>query len=333
MLPVRAALAFILPILAAGCGGRSLQLTLIDASVQRPSNVAVYFTVDTAEGEPVPGLTAQQFRIYEDGAPVSVLESKQTILNPEVSATHYTLLLIDMSGSVTESGDLPVIVQAAKAFNDRVQNYQKVAIYAFDGSPGIVQISGFGATTGAAERLAAFQARDPSTNLNGAILEALKVLGSQMRSSSTPLMFGTLVVFTDGTDRAQRVTRDQLYKELERSEVDMIAIGVGAEIDGGELRSIGRDGTIATKDRAQIASSFEKAAARIEAFSKRYYLLGYCSPARAGEHVVRVEANVNGKSGAQEYKFNARGFGPNCDPTRPPSFNIKRPQRKIPPGE
>jgi hypothetical protein len=48
----------------AGCAG--LKPRLIDASVQKPSNIAVYFTVDTRDGEPVPGLTAEQFRIYED---------------------------------------------------------------------------------------------------------------------------------------------------------------------------------------------------------------------------------------------------------------------------
>src|SRR5678815_2738752 len=74
-LPLAAAL-----LVLAGCGGR-LQLTMIDASVQRPSNIAVYFTVDTSDGEPVPGLTAESFRIYEDDQPVSILESKQTILN------------------------------------------------------------------------------------------------------------------------------------------------------------------------------------------------------------------------------------------------------------
>jgi hypothetical protein len=103
------------------CGGRGLNLTMIDASVQRPSNVAVYFTVDTAEGEPVPGLNVMAFKIYEDGQPISALESQQTILNPEVSASHFTLLLIDMSGSVTGSGDLPVIVEAAKGFSQRVE--------------------------------------------------------------------------------------------------------------------------------------------------------------------------------------------------------------------
>ncbi len=316
---------------AAGCGGR-LHLTLIDASAQRPSNVAVYFTVDTDDGEPVPGLTADKFRIYEDGSPVSALESKQTILNPEVAAAHYTLLLVDMSGSVTGSGDVPVIVSSVHGFADRLSSVQKVAVYAFDGSPDLQAVAGWSSGEAAAgiDRLQTFKARDPSTNLNGAILEGLKLLHAQMRSSSTPLTFGTLVVFTDGTDRAQRVTRDQLHRQLDVDDLDILVIGVGAEIDDGELRSIGRNGAIVSKDRAKIATSFEKAAARVEAFSKRYYLLGYCSPARAGEHVVRIETSVDGKTGYQEYKFDARGFGPNCDPNRPPAFNVKRPQpRKV----
>jgi len=302
------------------CGGRGLNLTMIDASVQRPSNVAVYFTVDTAEGEPVPGLNVMAFKIYEDGQPISSLESRQTILNPEVSASHFTLLLIDMSGSVTGSGDVPVIVEAAKGFSQRVEKFQKVSIYAFDGSPNIRQLGG-------PDQLSSFSAKDPSTNLNGAIVEGIKVLHQQMSSSSTPLTFGTLVVFTDGTDRAGRVPRDQLYEQLDHAGVDILTIGVGAEIDGGELRSIGKNGSIVNKDRAQISASFEAAAARVEAMSNRYYLLGYCSPARAGKHTVRIETNANGKTGSLEYEFDAKGFGPNCDPNRPPSFNVKRPKR------
>ena len=314
---------------AAGCASKRLQFTMLDASVQRPSNVAVYFTVDTEEGDPVPGLTAEKFKIYEDGSPVSVLESKQTILNPEVAAAHHTLLLIDMSGSVTESGDLPVVVEAAEQFTIKVQAFQKVAVYAFDGSAQIHPIQGFTGGAGAVrgvDKLDGFKARDPSTNLNGAIMEGLNVLERQMGTSGTPLTFGTLVVFTDGTDRAGRVTRDKLYDALDKTNIDVMVIGVGAEIDGGELRAIGRNGAILNKDRAQIASSFQAAAARVEAFTKRYYLLGYCSPARAGKHVVRIETAARGQSGSLEYEFDAKGFGPNCDPNRPPSFNTRRPR-------
>ena len=318
-------------IASAGCAG--LKLQLVDHSVHKPSNVAVYFTVETRNGQPVANLTPQDFKIYEDKQPVSVLESKQTILNPEVAATHFTLLLVDMSGSVAESGDVPVIVQAAQSFADRVQKYQKVAAYAFDGSPEVHEIAGFSTAGSAAAgiaRLATFKPHDPSTNLNGAIIEALKILHRQMAASSTPLTFGTLVVFTDGTDRAQRVPREQLHKELDANDLDILVIGVGSEVDAGELRSIGRSGAILNKDRAQIASSFEAAAARVEAVSKRYYLLGYCSPARAGEHVVRIETKVDGHGGRLEYKFDAKGFGPDCDPNQPPSFSLKRPVPRKP---
>jgi len=312
----------------AACGGqRGLRLSLLNASSQRPSNIAVYFTVEKADGMPVAGLAADKFRIYEDGQPVSQLESKQTILNPEVAAAHHLLLLIDMSGSVSESDDVGVIVDSARQFGARVQKYQKVAVYAFDGSKEIHRVVGF--TAGpqeAIESLSGFKPKDPSTNLNGAVVEALAVLRAQMRSSSLPLTFGTLVVFTDGTDRAHRVPKTKLHEELALAEVDVMVIGVGNELDEAELRIIGKDGAILTKDRAQIASAFEQAAARVEAFSRRYYLLGYCSPARAGAHEVRIETIVDGDAGALGYQFNAAGFGPECDPTRKPSFNLKRPK-------
>jgi hypothetical protein len=310
-----------------GCGS-GLHLNLIDGSVRRPSNLAVYFTVDTSAEEPVPGLTAESFKIYEDDQPISVHESQQTILNPEVAAQHHTLLLIDLSGSVTGSGDVPVIQEAARGFAERVQKYQKVALYGFDGSAQIHAIAGFGAGGGVAagvKHLGAFKARDPSTNLNGAVIEGIKVLRHQMRSSSAPLTFGTLVVFTDGTDRAHRVTREQIEKEYENLEIDVMVIGVGAEIDEGYLRRIGKNGAILNKDRSQIAKAFENAAARVEAFSKRYYLLGYCSPSRAGQHDVRIEAHHGGQSGSLTYHFDATGFSSNCDPTQKPSFNLRRP--------
>ncbi|MEM9487702.1 MAG: hypothetical protein AAGC55_01090 [Myxococcota bacterium] len=62
------------------------------------------------------------------------------------------------------------------------------------------------------------------------------------------------------------------------------------------------------------------------AFSRRYYLLGYCSPSRAGVHKVRIEAEFEGRTGELLYEFNAKGFGPRCDPTRKPAFDVRRPR-------
>jgi len=307
---------------------------MVDKSVQRPSNVAVYFTVDTTRGDPVPDLKPTDFVIHEDGQPVSLFESKQTILQPEVAAIHYTLLLVDMSGSVVSSPDVPRLVSAASTFAERVAPYQKLAVYAFDGSPHLTPMVGFGGNAAAGiQALGTYQPRDPSTNLNGAIVEALDVLDRQLAHGAAPLRFGTLVVFTDGSDRAHRVPTEAMRKALKETDLDVYAIAVGGEINNSEVRAIGRTGTFTSKNREDITRGFDDIATRIEGFSKRYYLLSYCSPARAGQHVVEIEARKGRKRGRLKSEFKADGFGVNCDPNQKPAFNVHRPRIRSLPGK
>jgi hypothetical protein len=260
-------------------GSGCLKLTLYNAAVMKPSQVAVYFSVTDSGGNPVPNLTADKFRIYEDSGLVSVYESKQTILNPEVAAVHYTMLLVDLSGSITQSGAMEQLKPAVQSFADRVGSLQKVAIYGFDGSKEIFPIIGFtdgeSGVRAAAERLGSFKGRDPSTNLNGAVIEGLKVLDKALEHAQTPLKFGSLVVFTDGTDRARRVLRPDLDKALEEAQnkdTSLYVIGVGKEIDSGELRNIGRTASFLSTDPAALAKAFETIASRVEAYTKSFYL-------------------------------------------------------------
>lgn len=303
-----------------------LRLTVVDSAFRAPSNVAVYFTVDTASGEPVGGLTATDFRIYEDGQLVSEAESDQTILNPEVAAEHYTLLLVDMSGSVVESDGVPALQAAATELVAQVEGgSQRVAVYAFDGEEEIHQIVGFttegGASAGVA-RLGGFTPRDPSTNLHGAVVAGLAVLDEAMAGSRTPLHFGTLVVFSDGSDRAARVSRGDMNHAIDASPYDVFAIGVGSEIDEGTLGDVGRDGYVLVEDSAAITEAFRQVGERITLMTQRFYLLSYCSPARAGTHRVSVEAVTPSATGRATYEFDATGFGPNCNPATPPPFAV-----------
>jgi len=302
-----------------GCAGVSL--TKIDATYAEPSNVAVFFTVDTSDGEPVPGLEATDFRIYEDGQLVSADESQQTIVNQEVAAEHYTLLLVDMSGSVTESDQVPLIVSAAQSFASTLEGYQKVAVYAFDGSEEIFPIQRFrAANAGGIARLSGFRTRDPSTNLHGAVVQALDVLDAELEEAETPLRFGTLVVFTDGTDRAARVSATDMRRRLRRTPYDVFAMGVGNEIDESVLDDIGHSGYVFIQQTEAITAAFAAISEQIVGMTQRYYLLSYCSPARAGRHEVTVEAIRGEDSGSLDYDFDATGFGPDCDPNRPPAF-------------
>jgi hypothetical protein len=310
-----------------GCGG--LQLKLSNASVQRPSNVALYFSVEENNGNPVGGLAAESFKIYEDGQLISVYESKQTILNPEESVVHYTLLLLDLSGSITESGSLPTLIGAAGAFAERVTKFHQVAVYGFDGGEKLIPVVGFTPQAGAVASGLRFierrKSRDPSTNLNGAVVEAVSVLQQQMERSKQALRFGTLVVFTDGTDRAHRVTDDIMDQALrEAPELTVFSIGLGAEIADGQLGRIGRSGFVKATDQASVQKAFDEVATRIENASRKYYLLSYCSPSRAGKHNLMVEANGNGQRGHLDHEFDADGFGPTCDPKRKPNFPIGR---------
>jgi von Willebrand factor type A domain len=315
-----------------GCAG--LQLTPIKMTQQRPSNVAVYFKVQTQQGDPVGGLTAEGFRIYEDGQLVSRYESKQTILNPEVAAVHYTMLLVDMSGSVTESGNGEAIVPAVGAFTDHIEKQQKVAVYAFDGSPELTPIVPFtdqpSNVKAGVQQLATFKPKDPSTNLNGAIVKALDELDNALGKASQPLKFGTLVVFTDGTDRANRVPESTMRQHIREKPFDVYAIGLGAEIKEPQLAEIGKSGTAMAADKNAVIKAFDDVGARVEARTRSYYLLSYCSPSRAGKHEVRIEAVLKESQGTNEHTgslrsdFDATGFQPGCDPNAPPTFDVTK---------
>ncbi len=340
MLPAMPALrltapALLLPLAAtlslAACG---LTITRVQTAADKPSNVAVYFKVEDNKGEPVGGMTAEQFEIYEDGQLVSVYESQQTILNPEVAASHYTLLLVDMSGSVADSEDFPKISEAAELFTSQVEQNNKVAIYAFDGEEEIHKISDFTSSAGGAQAransLSAFKPKDPSTNLNGAIIQGLEVLDEGLEKAENPLRLGTLVVFTDGTDRASRVSEDEMLQAVADTPYEVFAIGLGAELSEKDLQQIGKSGTALAKDSSEIQAAFEQIGERIEQLTKSYYLLSYCSPARAGEHTVTIKGKhkLEGKdkevTGELETEFDATGFEKGCDPNKKPKFDITK---------
>jgi hypothetical protein len=226
---------------------------------------------------------------------------------------------------------MPALIQAASSFGERVGPYQKVAVYTFDGSPHVTPVVSFGGNVrGGVNSLASRRPRDPSTNLNGAVIEGVRVLNQQMEHAPVPLRFGTLVVFTDGTDRAHRAGPDDVERALDGAGFETYVIGVGQEVDKRQLSRIGRSGTFASQNRGDVQKGFDEIGARIEASSKRYYLLSYCSPSRAGEHEVEIEAVAHGTAGRMRYRFNAAGFGPNCDPNQRPAFDVRHP-RNVPP--
>ena len=309
-------------VLCTGC--YRLKFKLVDASVQQPSNVALYFSIDGRNNEPVSGLGAADFQIYEDNKLISDFESKQTILNPKVATVRYTLLLLDMSGSVVESGQVPLLQEAAGEFLAAMPPEDPVAIYAFDGRKDIVPIAEFGASDSArtkrTDRLGAFQPKDPSTNLNGAVIKAVELIRAAEDASEVPLRFGTLVIFTDGTDRAHRATAQQARRALVSAKIESYVIGLGGEVDTEEMKRLSTSGMVQHAQKDDVPAAFREMGEKLKAQGTKYYLLSYCSPSRAGRHKITVKAAVGKDKGRLGYTFTADGFEPGCDPYSTPGF-------------
>jgi hypothetical protein len=82
-------------------------------------------------------------------------------------------------------------------------------------------------------------------------------------------------------------------------------------------------------DKTAIVKAFDDVGARVEARTRSYYLLSYCSPSRAGKHEVRIEAvfrdaQKNESTGSLKSDFDATGFMPGCDPSTPPAFDVTK---------
>jgi hypothetical protein len=192
---------------------------------------------------------------------------------------------------------------------------------------------------GGLEGLRNYKAKDPSTNLHGAVVKGLEELRRSLDKDPKPLKFGTLVVFTDGTDRAARVSPDDMAEAMNKEEYEhfeIFAIGVGGEIEESSLGDIGRDGTELASDKAKVQEAFDRVAERIEAHMKRFYLLSYCTPSRKGQHEVRIVAKDKESkgSGSLEYTFSADDFGPppECNPERKPNFKLDATEPAPEPG-
>ena len=202
----------------------------------------------------------------------------------------------------------------------------KIAVMGFDGGRKLIPIVGFTSSSGSVQSglngLTLRKGKDPSTNLNGAVVEAISVLDKELARAKEPIKFGTLVVFTDGTDRAHRVPEEDLHKVIDESSLNIFVIGMGPELTEGQGHKLGRNGFVRAEEQGKVSAAFDEVAARMDAAAKKFYLLSYCSPSRAGAHVLRVEATSPAGSGALSQEFNAEGFGPNCDPNTRPRFPI-----------
>lgn len=331
-----------------GAGSRCLALTEPGGSglsTSLPSKVSWSFRVDTCTGEPVAGLSAMQFEIFEDGKKVSVYESQQRIAAKGERFRLYSVVLLDLSGSMLRSGDFSQLQVAAGAYLETALaasgDVHRVQLMTFDGraSPqvlvpftsdlsalkaGLASLSVVECSVAAdcasfldRRTCAGWRCVDDSTNLNGAVVQSLQALDTARATSNVPWHDGALLVFTDGTDQAGRVSTAEVRVKVLSSSEHVFAIGLGGEVDVEALKAIGRDGDWPVARADQLQGAFEEIARRTSGLANRFYVLEYCSPRRSGNHALEIRARVETADagtleGSLSGAFDATGFGSGC---------------------
>ena len=313
-------------------GTNELLISIQDEFTTLPGKVSVFFRVTDTFGEPVAGLRAEQFNIYEQGRnddcfnTISPSESQARISPNSQVFTNHTLLVLDLSNSVL-SGSLTELKSASGSFVENVMpavetNSFKMAIYWFDGQDVLHELQPLTASKaallGAIEGIQQDISSDPSTDLYGAVIKSSDIAEGLIEESRDNETIGaaSVVLFTDGTDQASRYREEDALKKVEEadSNISYFTIGLGAEIDSQILESIGKTFSVFAGNKDELETTFNQLSQKVSQRANSFYLFEYCSPKRDGSGVnnLVIQAVEGGRQGAVQTQFDATGFTGGC---------------------
>ncbi len=305
-----------------------LRLTLIENAAQPPANVSILFKVDTRDDRPVANLTSSDFDIFENRQLVSPFEADLTIL-PKTGQFQYSIiLLLDLSGSILASESLDPLKEAARRFvealvassDDSRYGEIELGIWWFDGRAEIDSLIAFDvnqdALLDAVDEINEGLTMDTSTNLYGAVVQGLEVAGQRVAElrRDDVVAAGSVVIFTDGTDQANRVSESDALRAVGRTGQDLsvYTIGLGGEIDDETLQAIGADGFASAANLEELVPKFQEIAGLVRDEAGSYYLLEYCSPKRDGDNELGIRVSDGSDAGVLTTRFSASGFRSGC---------------------
>lgn len=282
-----------------------------------PSVVRVAFKLSECGTEaPLADRSLSEFEVLEDGLAMSSFESSAAVMHDNRAFQQAVVLMLDVSGSVV--GHLSDVKSAARSMVRGLSRTPQIALYTFDGRAQprlwLDFTSDASAVTRAIEALPS-ETADPSTNLNGAVTQGLRILEDRRSvvEAQRVIYAPALAIFTDGTDRASRVSRTAALEAARLSDSAIFAVGLGSEIDEGYLRQLATRGSVALADEVDdLTEAFAEIGRSISAQANSHYVLAYCSPRRAGTHELTL--SLKGFTGQFKATFDASGFSGGCSP-------------------
>ena len=313
-----------------GFGENELLLSIQDEYTTLPGKVSILFKVSDLLGNPISGLTADEFTIYEQGRNddcfnlISPSESQARISPNTQIFNNNTILVLDLSNSVLASS-LTELKSASTSFINNVMPSPettsfKMAIYWFDGEDELHLLnpltSSTAELTAAVDGITADISNDPSTDLYGAVIKSTKIAEDLLRANSNAIGASSVVLFTDGTDQASRYKESDALKAVNEASrnISYFTIGLGAEIDTEVLSEIGKTASVFAANKEELELTFNEISERVSEQANSFYLFEYCTPKRDGSGVSNLVIRLShgGLKGAVQTKFDAKGFEGGC---------------------
>ncbi|SNY99900.1 vWA domain-containing protein [Flagellimonas pacifica] len=310
-----------------------LLLSIQDQFTTLPSKVSILFKVSDVSGNPISGLNAEQFTIYEQGRndacfnTISASESLARISSNSQVFSNNTILVLDLSNSVLQSS-LEELKTASTSFITNVMpspgiDSFKMAIYWFDGEDELHLLNDL--TSSTTELTAAINgitsdiSNDPSTDLYGAVIKSTNVAEDLIKKNNEEKIIGaaSVVIFTDGTDQASRYTKDAALQAVSQANlnISLFTIGLGSEIDTDILKDIGKTASVFASNKEELETTFTQISQEVSEQANSFYLFEYCTPKRdgSGENNLVIQLTNNSLKGAVQTSFSANGFIGGCE--------------------
>jgi Ca-activated chloride channel family protein len=180
--------------------------------------VLLSVTVTDGAGRHVPGLTKDDFHVFEDG----VLQDITHFLDQPVPIS--LSLLLDTSASMDQDNKLIMARQAASGFIDHMGADDVAQVVDFDSQVKI--LAPFTSDKDVLRQALKLAKAGGSTSLYNALYTALSDLRRQRSSEAGEAHRQAIVLLSDGEDTTSIVPYDDVLELAKRSEVTVYAIGV-----------------------------------------------------------------------------------------------------------
>lgn len=294
-----------------------------------PSKVSVFFKLDDDEGNSVPNLTEEDFSFFEKGLnnnchlSLSADEAARKIIKSPQVFQYNTTLVLDLSGSVINN-NLVELKEAALEFidvvlPDTVNSGFNMEIWWFDGEDLLHQLVPITddkiLLRDGINSINSSISNDNSTDLFGAVIKSVDVTETSLNNISSGIISSaSVVIFTDGRDRAQRYLRAAAIDAINNANqtISFFTIGLGSEINQEDLRNIGKDGFKLATNLSELVSSFLEIGKLVTDEANSFYNFEYCSPSRNGVSELIIQTFYNGKRGQLKIQYEATNFSGGC---------------------